>query len=97
MVTIFLYVLPALPDLRQPRAAYCSCIAVLAWQVTVQTKDQHLGCAVHQLVEIPESKSAIDLLSLESRCSASSAKHWNFPDDHRHLCLGTLLPPLNAV
>lgn len=48
MVTIFLYVTPAPPDLSQPRAAYCSCNALLAWQVTVQTKDQHLGGGVRQ-------------------------------------------------
>jgi hypothetical protein len=48
MVTIFLYVTPAPPNLEQPRAAYCSYHALLAWRVTVQTKDQHLECGVRQ-------------------------------------------------
>lgn len=84
MVTISLYVTPALPDLPQPRAAYCSCTALLAWQVTVQTKGQHLGVRSSSICGDAEEqklrKSAIDLLSLVSRCSAWSAKHWKFPD-----------------
>ena len=101
MVTIFLYVTPAPSDLQQPRAAYCSCTALLAWQVTVQTKGQHLGVRSSSMCgdtgEQKLRKSVIDLLTLVSRCSAWSAKHWNFPDHHRHICLGTDLPPSNAV
>lgn len=100
MVTIFLYVTLALPDLPQPRAAYCSCTALLAWQVTAQTKDQHLGCEVRQCVEIPEGKAAQAIIDLPLWYRAARQDQQNIGTSRVTIVISVLAPnfPLsNAV